>query len=154
MKKVIGVIGTGKYSKKDCLDAEKVGRQIALKGCILACGGLKGVMEAACKGAKSEGGTTVGIIPSGKKSTANKYIDICIATGIGEARNVIVVNSSDAIIALGGGFGTLSEISFALKSGIPVIGLNTWNVSENIIRCKDPEEAVNTAINLALSYNG
>lgn len=149
MKIVIGVIGSGKIDDIYCEKAEKVGRLIAEKDCILVCGGLGGVMEASCKGAKSAGGITVGILPSKEKSSSNKYLDICIPTGIGEARNFIVVNSCNALIAIGGGFGTLSEISFALKSDIPIISLNSWDVSEKIIKCENPKEAVNTAIDFA-----
>ncbi|MGH7884709.1 MAG: TIGR00725 family protein [Thermodesulfobacteriota bacterium] len=149
MKNIIGVIGTGNYELKQYRDAEITGKLIAERDCILVCGGLKGVMEAACKGAKSANGLTIGIVPSSEKSSANRYVDICIPSGMGEARNILIVNSSDAIIAIGGSFGTLSEISFALKSNIPVIGLNTWDVSEKIIKCENPKEAVNIAVDLA-----
>lgn len=144
----IGVIGNSITSEEEYIIAEKVGSFLAERNCILICGGLGGVMEAAAKGAKSKGGKTVGIIPDSNKMNSNQFIDIPIATGIGEARNVIIVNSSDSIIAIGGSFGTLSEISFALKKNIPIVGINTWNVSDKIVNCADPKIAVETAINL------
>ena len=149
MKKLIGVIGSGDASSEQSRIAEEVGRNIANIGCILVCGGLGGVMEAAAKGAKSADGLTVGIIPGPDRGQANPYIDIPVVTGLGEARNLIVVKSSNSIIAIGGSFGTLSEISFALKHDIPLIGLNTWDVSDKIIKCNNPKQAVNTAYELA-----
>lgn len=147
----IGVIGNSGPSKEEYKMAEEVGSLIAINNGIVICGGLGGVMEAAAMGAKSQNGLTVGIIPGNDKNSSNKYIDIPIATGFGEARNIIIVNSSDSIIAIGGSFGTLSEISFALKKDIPLIGLNTWNVSDKIIKCEKPEDAVEIAFSLANS---
>ncbi len=149
METIIGVIGATNASEEEKRTSEEVGALIAGKECFLLCGGMGGVMEAACRGAKSAGGTTIGILPGPESSSANRFIDIPIVTGMGEARNVIVAKSSHSIIAVGGSFGTLSEISFALKSGIPVIGLDTWDVSEEIIKCKTPEEAVRTAFELS-----
>ncbi len=112
-------------------------------------------MEAACRGASSEGGITVGILPGDNRSTANHYVQIPIVTGIGYARNIVVVKSAQVVIAIGGSYGTLSEISHALQNGIPVIGLSTWSLSKNgqednsIIRTQDPVEAVNKALSLA-----
>ncbi|MBA7471738.1 hypothetical protein ES707_07048 [subsurface metagenome] len=111
-------------------------------------------MEAACKGAQSEGGVTIGILPGESRQAANPYVQIPIVTGIGYARNVAVVKSAQAVIAIGGSYGTLSEIGHALQSGIPVIGLNTWSLSRNgqqdnsIIPAQNPTEAVNKALNL------
>ena len=111
-------------------------------------------MEAACKGAQSEGGVTIGILPGESRQAANPYVQIPIVTGIGYARNIAVVKSAQAVIAIGGNYGTLSEISHALQSGIPVIGLNTWSLSRNgrqdnsIILAQNPTEAVNKALNL------
>ena len=125
-----------------------------MRGAILVCGGLGGVMEAACKGAQSEGGVTIGILPGESRQAANPFVQIPIVTGIGYARNVAVVKSAQAVIAIGGNYGTLSEISHALQSGIPVIGLNTWSLSRNgrqdnsIILAQNPTEAVNKALNL------
>lgn len=151
-KKFIGVIGGSQCSKKEAQLAEEVGRQLARRGAILVCGGLGGIMKAACKGASAEGGTTIGIIPGNDRQAANPYVQIPIVTGLGEARNVIVVKSVQAVIAVGGRYGTLSEISYALKNGIPVIGLNTWSLAQNgrqdksIIVAKSPTEAVAKAL--------
>ena len=149
MNTIIGVIGTSEASTEEYQTAEEVGREIARRKGILVCGGLGGVMEASCRGAKSEGGLTIGIIPGSSKKEANPYVDIPIVTGISEARNIIVVRSSNAIIAIGGSFGTLSEIAFALKLEIPVIGINTWEVSTNIKKATTPKEAVDLAFSLA-----
>lgn len=134
--------------------AEEVGRQLARQGVILVCGGLGGVMEAACRGAAAEGGITIGILPGDSPRAANAYVQIPIVTGVGYARNLSVVKSAEAVIAVGGSYGTLSEIAYALQSGIPVIGLNTWSLSRNgqqdnsIILAENPTNAVNKAINL------
>lgn len=134
--------------------AEEVGRQLAQQGVILVCGGLGGVMEAACRGAAAEGGTTIGILPGDSPRAANAYVQIPIVTGVGYARNLSVVKSAQAVIAVGGSYGTLSEIAYALQSGIPVIGLNTWSLSRNgqqdnsIILAENPTNAVNKAIDL------
>ncbi|MCI0454131.1 MAG: TIGR00725 family protein [Candidatus Dadabacteria bacterium] len=149
MNTIIGVIGTSEASDEESKTAEEVGREIARRKGTLVCGGLSGVMESACRGAKSEGGLTIGIIPGFNGSDANPYVDVPIITGIGEARNIIVVRSSDAIIAIGGSFGTLSEIAFALKLDIPIIGINTWEVSSNIKKATTPKEAVDLAFSLA-----
>ncbi|GAI35063.1 unnamed protein product, partial [marine sediment metagenome] len=148
------VIGGGQPSPQEAQLAEEVGRELAKQGVILVCGGLSGVMEAACKGAQSEGGVTIGILPGESRQAANPYVQIPIVTGIGYARNVAVVKSAQAVIAIGGSYGTLSEIGHALQSGIPVIGLNTWSLSRNgqqdnsIIPAQNPTEAVNKALNL------
>jgi len=149
MNTIIGVIGTSEASTEEYQTAEEVGREIARRKGILVCGGLGGVMEASCRGAKSEGGLTIGIIPGSSKKEANPYVDIPIVTGISEARNIIIVRSSNAIIAIGGSFGTLSEIAFALKLEIPVVGINTWEVSTNIKKATTPKEAVDLAFSLA-----
>ena len=156
-KKIIAVIGGGQCSAEEAKLAEEVGRELAKRGAILVCGGLGGVMEAACKGASSEGGLTIGILPGDSYQTANPYVQIPIVTGMGYARNVAVVKTARAVIAVDGSYGTLSEISHALQSGIPVIGLNTWELSKNaqpddsIIRAKNPAEAVEKALNLITS---
>jgi len=154
-QKIIAVIGGSQCSKEEAKIAEEVGRQLARQGAILVCGGLSGVMEAACKGASSEGGVTIGILPGESRQAANPYVQIPIATGIGYARNITVVKSAQAVIAVGGSYGTLSEISHALQSGIPVIGLNTWSLSRNskqdnsIIPAQNATEAVDKALDLA-----
>ena len=152
---IIAVIGNSSCSPKEAKLAESVGELLAQRGVTLICGGLGGVMEAACRGAKSKGGLTVGILPGQDSSTANPCVDIPVATGIGEARNLAVVKSAQAVIAVGGSYGTLSEIAYALKDSIPVIGLNTWSLSRDgredgsIIRVQSPSEAVDKAISLA-----
>ena len=151
----IAVIGDSACSAEEAELAEDVGELLAQQGATIICGGLTGVMEAVCRGAKSKGGLTVGILPGENPNMANPWIDIRVVTGIGEARNAVVVKSAQAVIAIGGGYGTLSEISYALKSNIPVIGLNTWSVSRNgredasIIRVQSATEAVNKALSLA-----
>jgi len=153
-KKFIAVIGSGDCSPEEAGLAEEVGRELARNGVTLICGGLGGVMEAACKGASSEGGVTIGILPGDIRQMANPYVQIPIITGLGQARNVIVVKSAQAVIAVGGSFGTLSEISHARQNNIPVIGLNTWSLSRHgqpdnsIITAQTPVEAVNKALGL------
>ncbi len=150
----IAVIGGHQPSKEEAKLAEEVGRELAKRGATLVCGGLGGVMEAACKGASSEGGVTIGILPGDSRQTANPYVQIPIVTNLGEARNVVVVKSAQAVIAIGGNYGTLSEIAHALRSGIPVIGLDTWALSRNgqpddsIIPAQNSAEAVNIALSL------
>ena len=152
-KRFIAVIGGGQCSPQEAKLAEEVGRELAKHDVILVCGGLGGVMEAACKGASSRGGTTIGILPGDIRQTANSYVQIPIVTGLGHARNVVVVKSAQAVIAIGGSYGTLSEISHALQNSIPVIGLNTWSLSKNgrpdnsIIPAQSPTEAVSKALN-------
>lgn len=153
-KMIIAVIGGSQCTPQEAEAAEAVGRELARRGAILVCGGRGGVMEAACRGAKSGGGQTVGILPGTHRREANPYVDIPIVTGLGEARNLIIVRSADAVIAVGGEYGTLSEIAFALKSGVPVVGLGTWELSkgdrqvEVIVRATSPVEAVERAIEL------
>ncbi|UCC91115.1 MAG: TIGR00725 family protein [Dehalococcoidia bacterium] len=156
-KTFIAVIGGRQPSSEEARLAEEVGRELAKQRAILVCGGLGGVMEAACKGASSEGGVTIGILPGDSRQAANPYVQIPIVTGMGYARNVAVVKSAQAVIAIGGSYGTLSEISHALQSGIPVISLNTWALSKNdqqdnsIITAQSPTEAVNKALSLAIN---
>ncbi len=155
-RKFIAVIGSGQATKEEAELAEAVGQEIAKRGAVLVCGGLGGVMEAACKGAVIAGGTTIGILPGDSRFAANPYIQIPVVTGLGHARNVIVVKSAQAVIAIGGAYGTLSEIGHALQNRIPVIGLQTWQLAKNgspdnqIIPANSPAEAVNTALNLIL----
>ncbi len=150
----IGVIGGSDISPKVAKVAEAVGREIARRGAVLVCGGLGGVMEAACRGAAAEGGLTIGILPGEDRRAANPYVKIPIATGLGYARNLAVARSCQAVIAVDGSYGTLSEIAFALQAGTPVIGLGTWELSKkgrannSIITAKDPAEAVAKAIEL------
>jgi uncharacterized protein (TIGR00725 family) len=147
--RTLSVIGAGVTSLAQQRIAEEVGREIARSGAILVCGGRGGVMEAAACGARLEGGHTIGILPSYDRAQANQYIEFAIATGIGEARNVIVVASGDAVIALEGEAGTLSEIGLAMKIGRPVVALNSWQNIEGIHRAENPHAAVALALNLA-----
>jgi uncharacterized protein (TIGR00725 family) len=125
----VAVIGAARATDRACEAAERVGRGLAEAGAVVVCGGLGGVMEAACRGAKAVGGTTVGILPGTSRFDANDYVDVAIPTGIGEARNALVVGAADAVVAVGGEFGTLSEIALALKAGTPVIGWETWELA-------------------------
>jgi len=128
--------------------ALEVGRLAAERGAVVLTGGLSGVMEAACRGAKQAGGLTVGILPGFDASDANHYVDIPVVTGLNHARNIIVVRSSSVLIAVGGEYGTLSELAFALKLGKPVVGLDSWDVGEGISKASTPEEAVEKAFRL------
>jgi uncharacterized protein (TIGR00725 family) len=154
-KKIIAVIGGGQPTSREAGLAEQVGQELAKNGAVLICGGLGGVMEAACRGARAEGGLTIGILPGENPKLANPYVEIPIATGIGYARNAAVVKSARAVIAVGGSYGTLTEIGYALQSGLPVIWLNTWKISRNdkqdkaIIPAESPAEAVRLALELA-----
>jgi uncharacterized protein (TIGR00725 family) len=139
----IGVIGGRQVSADHLSFAEQVGQEIAGRGAVLICGGLGGVMEACCRGAKSAGGTTVGILPMNISDDANKYVDIIIPTGMGVARNAIIINACDGIIAVGGSYGTLSEMAFALQRGIPLVSLKSWAVDESVIRAETAQDAVN-----------
>ncbi len=146
---IISVIGAGSCKKKTYSMAEDVGRLVAQHSAILLTGGLSGVMEAASKGAKEAGGTVIGILPGFSKEDANAYVTIPIITGLSHARNVIVVRSADAVIAVDGEYGTLSEIAIALKLGKPVIGINTWDNIEGVVKADNAEDAVAKAIELA-----
>lgn len=144
---VIGVIGASAADEAAWKDAEAVGRLIGQNGFLLVCGGLGGVMEAAARGAKQAGGTTVGVLPQAERTGANPYIDIPIATGFGEGRNIIIIRTADVLVAVSGEYGTLSEIAFALRMGKPVIGLNTWDIP-GIIKAETPRDAFEKAVGL------
>ncbi|MFA6281294.1 MAG: TIGR00725 family protein [Candidatus Omnitrophota bacterium] len=137
----ISVIGGSICSKQDYKIAQEVGRLIAQQGWTLICGGRTGVMEAACRGAKVAGGITVGILPSVSGKEANKYLDVNIPTGLGYARNVLVVRASKIIIAISGKYGTLSEIAFAFNEDRHVIGINTWKI-KGVIQVKNARDAI------------
>ncbi len=151
---IVAVIGGSAPAPEEAAAAEAVGRALAEAGAILICGGRGGVMEAACRGAKAAGGLTIGILPGTRRSEANPYVDIPILTGIGEARNAIITRTAQAVIAIGGSYGTLSEISFALAFGVPVVGLRTWEMRReghppaSIVYAATPEEAVARALGL------
>ncbi|MEN6610143.1 MAG: TIGR00725 family protein [Methanoregulaceae archaeon] len=139
----VAVIGAARNDPELDRLAESVGTLLAEAGAILVCGGMGGVMESACRGARAAGGKTVGILPD--TGDGNPCLDIIIRSGLGHARNVLVVQSGDSVIAVGGSHGTLSEIAVALKTGRPVFGLNTWEI-EGVIRCTSPEDAVRGAV--------
>jgi len=147
MRKIIAVIGGRRTENALLREAEEVGRLIAGNGAVLVCGGLGGVMEAASRGAKAEGGLTVGILPQNDAKAVNQYIDIPIVTGLGIGRNVVIARTADALIAVGGEYGTLSEIAFALQMGKPVIGIRTWDI-KGVIPAENAGEAVEKAFEL------
>ena len=124
----VAVIGAERASVEHGAWAEAVGRALADAGAVVVCGGLGGVMEAACRGAAAGGGTSLGILPGEDRAAANPYVTVAVPTGLGEARNALVVRASDAVVAVGGEYGTLSEIALALRAGIPVVGLDTWEL--------------------------
>ncbi|RMG75027.1 MAG: TIGR00725 family protein [Nitrospirae bacterium] len=144
---IIAVIGSRDATDEQLETAYRVGREIALSDRVLLTGGLGGVMEAASRGAKEAGGLVIGILPQEEKGWANRYVDVPIATGLGIGRNVIIARTADALVAVGGGYGTLSEIAFALQLGKPVVGIGAWQI-EGIIKAQTPEEAVKKALNL------
>jgi uncharacterized protein (TIGR00725 family) len=156
----VGVVGPGSAvsGATPALEtvAEEVGRGLAEAGAVLVCGGLGGVMAAACRGAVAAGGTTVGILPGADRSEANPWVVVPLATGLGEARNALVVRSVDVLVAVGGGWGTLSEIALALRGGRPVVGVGTWRlvppgaeVTSGVEEVADPTAAVRRALTLA-----
>lgn len=148
----IGVIGGQFCSEEESRIAFELGRLLAERGAVIVCGGLGGVMEAACKGAREAGGTTIGILPGPFRSDANPYVDHAIATDMGQARNAIIVRTADAVVAVGGEYGTLSEIAMALKMGKKVVAISSWEIAtkgaadEKIIRAAGPEEAAEAVL--------
>jgi uncharacterized protein (TIGR00725 family) len=149
-KRFIAVIGAGDASADVRALALAVGREIAARSAVLVCGGLGGVMEAAAQGAREAGGHTIGILPSYNRESANRYIEFAIPTGMGEARNAIVIGSADAAVALPGGEGgTLAEIGFALKLKRPVVALNAWKEIAGVSHADNPADAVALALKLA-----
>jgi len=151
----VSVIGAGDADADAVAAAEAVGRELAVAGAILVCGGRGGVMEAAARGAAEAGGVAVGLLPDADRSQANRYLSVSVPTGMGELRNGLVARAGDAVIAIGGEFGTLSEIGFALKLGRPVVGLGTWELARggqgvDAIEVADgPRDAVARALTLA-----
>jgi uncharacterized protein (TIGR00725 family) len=156
MPRQIAVVGGGDPTREEEERAEEVGRALAQGGAVVVCGGLGGVMAAACKGAKSAGGTTVGILPGRSAGDANPWVDVAIPTGLGEARNALVVAAAGAVVAVGGEYGTLSEIALALRAGKPVVGLGTWSLvrptgepDSGIVPVASPSDAAAVALSLA-----
>jgi uncharacterized protein (TIGR00725 family) len=144
----VAVVGPGEATAEQDRLAEDVGRELAGRGAIVVCGGLGGVMAAVCRGAASAGGTSVGILPGSDRAAANRWVSVALPTGLGELRNGLVVRAADALIAIGGSHGTLSEVALALKSDLPVVGLGTWDIP-GIEPADDPAVAVKRALELA-----
>jgi uncharacterized protein (TIGR00725 family) len=151
----IAIAGSGDAAPWELEAAEEAGAAVAEAGCGLVCGGLGGVMEAACRGARSRGGLTVGLLPGLDRDEANGWVIAALPTGLGEGRNVLVVRAADAVVAIGGGWGTLSEIALAMKAGVPVVGVGTWQPElggtpvAGVVAVDDPRAAVAEALRLA-----
>ena len=146
----IAVAGPGDATPELTWIAEEVGAGLAESGAVVVTGGLGGVMEAACRGAKSRRGRTLGILPGADREAANGWVDIALPTGMGEMRNALIVRACDGLVAIGGGPGTLSEIALALKGGRPVVGLGSWDI-EGMVRADEPRDAVERVIRLTSS---
>jgi uncharacterized protein (TIGR00725 family) len=154
LKPYVAVCGPGVATDQEEAWAEEVGRRLAEAGAIVVCGGLGGVMDAAARGVQEAEGITVGLLPGDSRSGAGAHLSVALPTGMGEARNALVVRAADVVIAIGGEFGTLSEIALALKTGTPVVGLATWDLSreggENPVpQAETPEDAVGQALDFA-----
>ncbi|HEU4437575.1 MAG TPA: TIGR00725 family protein [candidate division Zixibacteria bacterium] len=148
MKPIIAVVGGSTVSTEVYQTAREVGRSVAESGALLVTGGLGGVMEAASQGAKEKGGTVIGILPGFSRQDVNPYVDIPIVTGLGDGRNMLIVQTAQALIALPGEYGTLSEIALALKIGRPVVSLGSWEISPDILKAQTPREAVEKAMKM------
>jgi uncharacterized protein (TIGR00725 family) len=147
-ERYVAVVGPGEASAKEIAQAEAVGELLAGRGAVVVCGGLGGVMEAVSRGAANAGGTVLGMLPGRDRAEANAHVTVAVATGMGEMRNTLVVRAADAVIAIGGAYGTLSEIAFALRTGVPVVGIGTWEL-DDVIDAPDPRAAVELALELA-----
>jgi uncharacterized protein (TIGR00725 family) len=146
----VAVIGASQATDEDLRDAEAVGALLARAGAIVVCGGRRGVMAAAAKGAAQAGGTVIGMLPGEGRSDANEWVTVSIPTGMGELRNGLIVRTAEAMIAVGGAYGTLSEIALGLSAGLEVYGLHTWEI-EGIVAVDTPEAAVERALAAARS---
>jgi uncharacterized protein (TIGR00725 family) len=149
----IAIVGPGRdATPAELAEAEAAGAAVAEAGGILVCGGLGGVMEAACRGARSCGGMTVGLLPGHDREEANGWVALALPTGLGEARNALIVRAASAVVAIGGGWGTLSEIALALRAGVPVLGVGTWELAragvpaEGVTAMDDGRAAVDEAL--------
>lgn len=145
----VAVCGPSAATAEEAAWAEEIGRRLADAGATVVCGGLGGVMDAAARGAREAGGTVVGILPGETRAGASSHLTVAIPTGMGEARNALIARAADAVIAVGGEWGTLSEIALAMKMGTPVVGLSTWDLSgrtDSILRAESPEDAVRLAL--------
>ena len=150
----VAVIGAGDAEGALYERAREVGAFVARRGEVVVCGGLGGVMEAAARGAAESGGVSIGILPDEDRRRANPYLSYSIPTGMGQARNLAVVCTADAVVAVGGGYGTLSEIGLARKVGRTVVSLGSWNVGEHVVPASSPEEAVERAFEAATQEKG
>jgi len=151
MDLTVSVIGSGVAAPDTDTSAARVGELLATAGAVVVCGGLGGVMAAVCRGARAAGGRTIGVLPGSDPAAANQWVDVALPTGMGEARNVLVVRAGRAVIAIGGGFGTLSELAFARKLQVPVVGLETWALPDDgILHVDTADEAVRVALEVAL----
>jgi uncharacterized protein (TIGR00725 family) len=146
----VAVVGPAQATANETQDAEAIGRALATAGAIVVTGGLGGVMAAACRGAAGAGGRTLGILPGSDRRAANDWVGIAVPTGLGELRNGLLVRTADVVVAVGGAYGTLSEVALALKTGVPVIGLHTWAI-DGVTRVDSAAEAVERAIELTSS---
>jgi uncharacterized protein (TIGR00725 family) len=144
----VAVIGPSEATVEEAARAETLGRLLAERGAVVVCGGLGGVMEAVARGASGEGGLVLGILPGAHREDANEHVTLALTTGMGEMRNALIVRSADAVIAVGGAYGTLSEIAFALRTGVPVVGIGTWEL-DDVIDAPDEQAAVDLALELA-----
>jgi len=152
----VAVCGPAEATERELAQAEEIGRLLAEAGAVVVCGGLGGVMDAAAKGAAASGGASIGILPGASRAGASEHLTWAVPTGMGEARNALVVRAADVVIAIAGEFGTLSEIALALKMSKPVVGLDTWHFTkadretiDPVVRAGNPEEAVKLALELA-----
>ncbi|TML96395.1 MAG: TIGR00725 family protein [Actinobacteria bacterium] len=145
----VAVVGPGEPAAAELEHAEAIGRELARAGVVLVTGGLGGVMSAACRGAASAGGLTVGLLPGQDRKAANEWVTVALPTGLGELRNGLVVRAADAVIAVGGAYGTLSEIALALRTGVPVVGVRTWEI-DGVEEVTSAERAVQRALELAV----
>ena len=147
----VAVVGPGEAEPEAEVQAAAVGKALAEGGAVVVCGGLGGVMAATCRGAREAGGTTIGILPGTDRAAANPWVDVAVPTGMGEARNAVVVRASDAVVAVAGGYGTLSEVALALKSGRRVIGLASWDIP-GMEAAATPDEAARLALAAAAQW--
>jgi uncharacterized protein (TIGR00725 family) len=149
----VAVIGPSTAGPDEMAAAEEAGRLLAGRGCVVVCGGLDGVMEAVARGARETGGTVVGLLPGTDRGQGNVHLTVSITTGLGEMRNALVVRAADVVLAIGGAYGTLSEIAFALRTGVPVVGIGTWAL-DDVVVAPGPVEAVELALALAEERRG
>ena len=158
-RRIVSIIGGADCTEQEYRIAEEVGYLLGKKDVVVVCGGRGGVMEAVCRGAQNAGGLTIGILPSHDPNSGNPFIDIALPTGLGNNRNALVAQAGEAVIAIGGGYGTLSEIGIALKSGRKVIGIGTWKVLDKfgntikILHMATAQDAVQSALDDVLSEN-